>query len=292
MAGKLPAFQFYPGDWRKDPGLQSLDLAHRGAWLEMLCIMHESQERGVLTLNGKPMPTPAIARQLGITADECEAIIETLLDYGVAMRRPSDGAICSRRMIRDEEARIERKKKLSDAGRRGAQKKWGGDRVGHAEAMPDPKPGPCSENSSSSSSSPSGLNTENSTSSLVSDDETPPRHDPPKSAMKRAAPVQWDAEQGFSACSFRRLNWAKAYPLVDLNHELAKAHAWYLDNPARRKRSHTRFLGNWLSNAQERAEQDAKAGAPPRSLKSHAVRSDSYNHAEDTSWLTEGSKSA
>ena len=78
--------------------------------------------------------------------------------------------------------------------------------------------------------------------------------------MKRAAPVQWDAERGFSACSFRRLNWAKAYPLVDLNHELAKAHAWYLDNPARRKKSHARFLGNWLANAQERAEQDEKAG--------------------------------
>lgn len=124
------------------------------------------------------------------------------------------------------------------------------------------------------------------------DGETPPQHTTPRSADKKAPPVTWDAEQGFSACSFRRLNWAKAYPLVDLDHELAKAHAWYLDNPARRKRSHTRFLGNWLSNAQERAEQDAKAGAPPSSLKSHAKRSDSYNHTEDTSWLTEGSKSA
>ncbi|MHA7813291.1 MAG: hypothetical protein ACX94C_07875 [Phycisphaerales bacterium] len=92
------------------------------------------------------------------------------------------------------------------------------------------------------------------------DGETPPQHTTPKSADKKAPPVTWDAERGFSACSFRRLNWAKAYPLVDLNRELAKAHAWYLDNPARRKRSHTRFLGNWLSNAQERAEQDAKAG--------------------------------
>jgi hypothetical protein len=101
---------------------------------------------------------------------------------------------------------------------------------------------------------------ENAARSPVSDGETPPRHEPPKSAMKRATPVQWDGERGFIACSFRRLQWAKAYPLVDLNHELGKAHAWYIDNPGRRKRDHGRFLGNWLSNAQERAEQDAKAG--------------------------------
>lgn len=101
---------------------------------------------------------------------------------------------------------------------------------------------------------------ENAARSPVSDGETPPRHEPPKSAMKRATPVKWDGERGFIACSFRRLQWAKAYPLVDLNHELGKAHAWYIDNPGRRKRDHGRFLGNWLSNAQEREEQDAKAG--------------------------------
>lgn len=49
---KLPAFQFYPGDWRKDPGVQSLSFHDRGVWHEMLCLMHESEERGKLTLNG------------------------------------------------------------------------------------------------------------------------------------------------------------------------------------------------------------------------------------------------
>ncbi len=29
MADKLPALQFYPGDWRKDVGVQSLRLAAR-----------------------------------------------------------------------------------------------------------------------------------------------------------------------------------------------------------------------------------------------------------------------
>lgn len=43
---KMPAFQFYPADWRKDPGIQALDRHDRSVWFDMLCIMHESDERG------------------------------------------------------------------------------------------------------------------------------------------------------------------------------------------------------------------------------------------------------
>jgi hypothetical protein len=50
---KLPAFQFYPADWRKDPGVQSLPYFERGIWFEILCLMHESEQRGKLILNGR-----------------------------------------------------------------------------------------------------------------------------------------------------------------------------------------------------------------------------------------------
>jgi len=33
-ASKRPAFQFYPGDWRRDTALQSVSLAARGLWIE------------------------------------------------------------------------------------------------------------------------------------------------------------------------------------------------------------------------------------------------------------------
>ncbi len=51
-ASKLPAFQFYPGDWLKDPAVRSLPLEARGLWIDLLCIMHESDRRGYLELNG------------------------------------------------------------------------------------------------------------------------------------------------------------------------------------------------------------------------------------------------
>jgi hypothetical protein len=102
---KLPAFQFYPADWRKDPGVQSLDFHTRGVWFEILCIMHESSERGVLLLNGLPMPEDALSRMLGLDKQILTTGLTTLLTYGVASRRGEDGAIYSRRMVRDENTR-------------------------------------------------------------------------------------------------------------------------------------------------------------------------------------------
>ena len=63
---KLPSFQFYPGDWRKDPGVQSLGYFEQGVWWEIIGLMHESDRRGVLLLNGKAMPDEALARLLGL----------------------------------------------------------------------------------------------------------------------------------------------------------------------------------------------------------------------------------
>lgn len=112
---KLPAIQFYPGDWHKDQGVQALDLEHRGAWFEMLLMMHDSDERGVLLINGLPMPEDVIARRLGLVNQKFNQILTTLLNFGVASRRESDGAIFCRRMVRDENLRQIR----TEAGKKG-----------------------------------------------------------------------------------------------------------------------------------------------------------------------------
>ena len=102
---KLPAIQFYPGDWHKDQGVQALDLAQRGAWFELLLMMHDSDERGVLLVNGAPMPDAVIARRLGLDNQNANQILTTLLTYGVASRREADGALFCRRMVKDENLR-------------------------------------------------------------------------------------------------------------------------------------------------------------------------------------------
>lgn len=99
---KMPALQFYPADWRKDPAVQSLSYHDRGVWFEMLCLMHESSERGVLLLNGLSMPEDALARVLGLDNQTLNQTLTTILTYGAAKKRSEDGAIYSKRMVEDE----------------------------------------------------------------------------------------------------------------------------------------------------------------------------------------------
>lgn len=112
---KLPAFQFYPGDWRKDPGVQSLDYESRGVWFEILCLLHESTPRGMLMLAGKAMTEEALARLLGLDKDHLKQILSKLSEHGVSSVNPDTGALCSRRMMKDENLRQIRQ----NAGKKG-----------------------------------------------------------------------------------------------------------------------------------------------------------------------------
>lgn len=100
---KMPSMQFYPADWRKDPGVQALGFFERGVWFEIICLMHESTERGVLLLNGKPMPNDALARVLGLDNQILADTLSKLFDYGVVSKRETDNAFFNRRMVRDEQ---------------------------------------------------------------------------------------------------------------------------------------------------------------------------------------------
>jgi len=46
-------------------------------------------------------------------------------------------------------------------------------------------------------------------------------------------------------------SWRTAFPGIVLLDEIAKAHAWEVANPSRRKRDRARFLNTWLNKAQD-----------------------------------------
>jgi hypothetical protein len=104
---KLPALHFYPGDWKKDLGVQALELVDRAVWFELLLLMHESEERGVLTLNGQPMTHDQLARIIGLDKQILTNALTKIISHGVASVR-EDGAIFCRRMVRDEDIRQKR----------------------------------------------------------------------------------------------------------------------------------------------------------------------------------------
>jgi hypothetical protein len=100
---KLPAIQFYPGDWLRDD-IAGCSLAAQGLWLRMMFIAHDSERYGYLCLNGKAMATDFIARRCGSSRDEYVTLLAELDSAGVPSRTPDD-IIYSRRMVRDAKAR-------------------------------------------------------------------------------------------------------------------------------------------------------------------------------------------
>lgn len=114
--GKQPSFQFYPGDWKRDAGVQSLSFEERGVWFEMMLLMFESAERGKLVFgSGTPMPEDAVARSLGLDRQRYVQILRKLLDYGVASKDEKTGIVFCRRMVRDAEL----SKKRAECGKLG-----------------------------------------------------------------------------------------------------------------------------------------------------------------------------
>lgn len=54
---KRPAFQFYVGDWQRNPNLRRCSFAEKGLWIDLLCIMHDQPEYGILRWTLKEVAT-------------------------------------------------------------------------------------------------------------------------------------------------------------------------------------------------------------------------------------------
>lgn len=101
----LPYMPFYVGDWLKCPEVRALPPDYRGLWFDLLCYMWESTERGVMVNpNGRPYTDNEIVRMVGLDNQNSGIWLTTLLSEGVCSRRP-DGAIFSKRMVKDERIR-------------------------------------------------------------------------------------------------------------------------------------------------------------------------------------------
>lgn len=56
-----PSFQFYPADWKNNANLRRCSEAARGCWMDILCILHDSDEYGVVR-----WPLDELARAAGV----------------------------------------------------------------------------------------------------------------------------------------------------------------------------------------------------------------------------------
>lgn len=143
---KRPSFQFYPADWRKDPALSACSLAARGLWIELMCVAHEGDNYGHLSINGRPMTPAQVARMVGESPAVVAKLLKELEDAGV-FSRDEQGCIYSRRMVKDERIRNVR----ADSGRLGGNPNLVKQKVKQNDKQ---NPTPSSSSSSSSSDTP------------------------------------------------------------------------------------------------------------------------------------------
>lgn len=136
--GKTPAFQFYPGDWIQDTRI--LTPLTRGIWVDMLCFMWRSDDRGKLE-----MTLPQYARLLSCQQTEVDAAIKELSVTKIADVTECNDfvTVINRRMYREER---ERKLTRSRVAKYRITEK---ERESNASVTPP--------SSSSPSSSPSGI---------------------------------------------------------------------------------------------------------------------------------------
>lgn len=97
--------KFYWDAWLNDINLQSCDLAAQGLWINLIAIMHKSDQIGYLVINGRPMTVFDIAKRVGIRKDRTGRLLKKLIDNDVCSVT-DEGILYCRRIIREEKRRF------------------------------------------------------------------------------------------------------------------------------------------------------------------------------------------
>lgn len=101
MSAIKPWMKFYPSDWRADPRLRMCSLSARGLWIDLMSYMHEGHPYGHLTIDGRVPDLQCIAALVARPMTEVRRAISELEERKV-FSRSEEGAIYSRRMVRDQ----------------------------------------------------------------------------------------------------------------------------------------------------------------------------------------------
>ena len=92
--------KFYWADWLSDIGLRRCSIAARGFWMDLLCVAASHDPCGYVASQGAALTTADMARIVGVSEPEAQALLDELDRNGVFSRDKS-GRIYSRRMVKD-----------------------------------------------------------------------------------------------------------------------------------------------------------------------------------------------
>lgn len=107
---KDPYIPFYTGDWLRDVAVRVVSNAARGLWIDLLCHMHNSPDRGYLRhKNGNPMTVEQIARLTGNSLDVASSLLDELIEAGTCSVADDNAVYCRRMAFEAQKSEVRAK---------------------------------------------------------------------------------------------------------------------------------------------------------------------------------------
>jgi hypothetical protein len=237
---KLPFLQFYPSDYLVDTRI--LTLSARGAWVDILCVLHGSSTRGTATF-----PVRGWSRIMGVSEAEFETAVEEIdaMKVGNVLRCSNgDVTITCRRMLNEAITREQTRLRVQNH----RNKERNNERNASSNASVTPNK--------------SEVRSQKLEEEAESEADAPPPDlpfddlpDQPEKPQKQ--PKQTDAEW------LADLATSPAYRGIDIRREHAKALVWAAAN--KKTMSRRRFV-NWINKCEPTMGQQTPSGSISTSL--------------------------
>jgi hypothetical protein len=237
---KLPFLQFYPSDYLVDTRI--LTLSARGAWVDILCVLHGSSTRGTATF-----PVRGWSRIMGVSEAEFETAVEEIdaMKVGNVVRCSNgDVTITCRRMLNEAITREQTRLRVQNH----RNKERNNERNASSNASVTPNKSEVrsqkleEEAESEADAPPPDFSLEND-----SDEDQKPQKQP------KQTDAEWLAD----------LATSPAYRGIDIRREHAKALVWAAAN--KKTMSRRRFV-NWINKCEPTMGQQATSASISTSL--------------------------
>lgn len=80
----IPWFKFNATEWLMDPMLSMCSLETQGAWIRLMCYMHNNiTDYGYLSFKSKPYSNSMLSKFLNISEEKIETILNELLEFDI-----------------------------------------------------------------------------------------------------------------------------------------------------------------------------------------------------------------
>lgn len=97
---KRPSFPFYPADWRGDLKLQFCSFGAKGLWMDLMCIMHDSDKYGYLLIDGEKPTDEDLAFLFRVDIEIFRKYFLEIKDKKI-IKKNNEGIYYSKRLVND-----------------------------------------------------------------------------------------------------------------------------------------------------------------------------------------------